>query len=34
MLGPEPITQYITGAFADVNVVVASGDTFFAYNPR
>lgn len=27
------ITQYITGTFAGVDLVVASGDTFFFYNP-
>lgn len=27
------ITQYITDTFGDVDVVVASGDTFFFYDP-
>jgi hypothetical protein len=33
MMDPESITHYIASTFAGVDVVVASGDTFFAYNP-
>ncbi|HEX5500648.1 MAG TPA: DUF6194 family protein [Thermomicrobiales bacterium] len=32
-MDPDTITRYIVETFANVDVVVASGDSFFFYNP-